>query len=123
MNTLDLTRHGPVIPVIVIERLEHAVPLAEALVAGGIRVLEVTMRTPVALAAIEAIARAVPAAIVGAGTLRSAGDAQAAADAGSRFAVSPGYTPALGQACQAVGLPLLPGVATAGEVMLSLIHI
>ena len=117
MNTLDLTRHGPVIPVIVIERLEHAVPLAEALVAGGIRVLEVTMRTPVALAAIEAIARAVPAAIVGAGTLRSAGDAQAAADAGSRFAVSPGYTAALGQACRAVGLPLLPGVATAGEVM------
>lgn len=117
MNTLDLTRHGPVIPVIVIERLEHAVPMAEALLAGGVRVLEVTMRTPVALAAIEAIARAVPEAIVGAGTLRSAADAQAAADAGSRFAVSPGYTAALGQACRDVGLPLLPGVATASEVM------
>ena len=117
MNTLELSRHGPVIPVIVIEHLEHAVPMAEALLAGGVRVLEVTMRTPVALAAIEAIARAVPAAIVGAGTVRHAADARAAVDAGARFAVSPGYTAALGQSCRDLGLPLLPGAATASEVM------
>ena len=116
-NTLDLAGHGPVIPVIVIQRLQDAVPLAQALVEGGVRVLEVTMRTPVALAAIEAIARAVPQAIVGAGTIRSAADARAAKDAGSRFGVSPGYTAAVGAACRDIGLPLLPGVATAGEVM------
>ncbi len=116
-DTLELSRHGPVIPVIVIDRVEDAVPLAQALVDGGVRVLEVTLRTPAALRCIEAIARAVPGAIVGAGTVRSAADAQAALDAGSRFAVSPGYTAALGAACRAIGLPLLPGVATAGEVM------
>lgn len=116
MNTLQLAEHGPVIPVIVIERLEDAVPLAEALVAGGVRVLEVTLRTPVALQAIEAM-QAVAGAIVGAGTLRSAADARAARDAGARFGVSPGYTAALGATCAELGLPLLPGVATAGEVM------
>ena len=116
-TTLDLAAHGPVIPVIVIQRLQDAVPLAQALVAGGVRVLEVTMRTPVALAAIEAIARAVPQAIVGAGTIRSAADARAARDAGSLFGVSPGYTAEVGAACRAAGLPLLPGVSTASEVM------
>ncbi len=119
-NTLtpaDLARQGPVIPVIVVEHLEHAVPLAQALVAGGVRVLEVTLRTPVALAAIEAMARAVPEAIVGAGTLRSADDVRAAQAAGARFGVSPGYTREVGSACRSAGLPLLPGVATAGEVM------
>lgn len=116
-NTLDLVSYGPVIPVIVLQRVEDAVPLAEALVAGGVRVLEVTMRTPVALQCIEAIAKAVPDAIVGAGTIRSAADAQAAKNAGSVFGVSPGYTPEVGRACQAAGLPLLPGVATASEVM------
>jgi 2-dehydro-3-deoxyphosphogluconate aldolase/(4S)-4-hydroxy-2-oxoglutarate aldolase len=113
----DLARHGPVIPVIVVDEIERAVPLARALVAGGVRVLEVTLRTPVALAAIEAMARAVPEAIVGAGTLRSAADARAARDAGARFGVSPGYTREVGVACREAGLPLLPGVATAGEVM------
>lgn len=108
---------GPVIPVIAIDELAHAVALAHALVAGGVRVLEVTLRTPVALAAIEAIARAVPDALVGAGTLRTPADARAAAAAGARFAVSPGYTPALAAACRDAGLPLLPGVATASEVM------
>ncbi len=117
LSTADLAGHGPVIPVIVIQRLEDAVPLAQALVAGGVRVLEVTLRTGVALAAIEAIARAVPQAIVGAGTIRSAADARAAKDAGSLFGVSPGYTAAVGAACRAAGLPLLPGVATASEVM------
>jgi 2-dehydro-3-deoxyphosphogluconate aldolase / (4S)-4-hydroxy-2-oxoglutarate aldolase len=80
-------------------------------------VLEVTLRTPVGLACIEAIAREVPEAIVGAGTIRSAADAVAARNAGSRFGVSPGYTAAVGAACRDAGLPLLPGVATAGEVM------
>jgi len=116
-DTLSLASHGPVIPVIVLQRVQDAVPLAEALLAGGVKVLEVTMRTPVALACIAAIARALPEAVVGAGTIRSAADAQAALDAGSRFAVSPGYTAEVGAACRRIGLPLLPGVATASEVM------
>jgi 2-dehydro-3-deoxyphosphogluconate aldolase/(4S)-4-hydroxy-2-oxoglutarate aldolase len=117
MNTLELAQHGPVIPVIVLQRVQDAVPMAQALVEGGVRVLEVTLRTPVGLACIEAIARAVPEAIVGAGTLRSAADARAAKDAGSRFGVSPGYTAAVGAACREADLPLLPGVASASEVM------
>jgi 2-dehydro-3-deoxyphosphogluconate aldolase/(4S)-4-hydroxy-2-oxoglutarate aldolase len=117
MDTLELAAHGPVIPVIVLQRVEDGVPLARALVEGGVRVLEVTLRTPVALAAIARIVLEVPQAIVGAGTVRTAADAQAAAAAGCRFAVSPGYTDAVGGACRALGLPLLPGVATAGEVM------
>jgi 2-dehydro-3-deoxyphosphogluconate aldolase / (4S)-4-hydroxy-2-oxoglutarate aldolase len=116
-STLELARHGPVIPVIVIQRLQDAVPMAQALVAGGVRVLEVTLRTPIALQAIAAIARAVPEAIVGAGTVRNATDVRAAKDVGSAFAVSPGYTQAVGAACRAADLPLLPGVATASEVM------
>lgn len=117
LNTLDLTQHGPVIPVIVLHRVEHAVPMARALLAGGVRVLEVTLRTPVALECMRAIAAAVPEAIVGAGTLRSAADVRAAVAAGCRFGVSPGYLPSIGQACRAEGLPLLPGVASASEVM------
>lgn len=117
MNTLELAAHGPVIPVIVLQREADAVPLARALVDGGVRVLEVTLRTSVALACMRAIVREVPGAIVGAGTVRSVADAQAALEAGCQFAVSPGYTPALGQACRHMGLPLLPGVATASEVM------
>jgi len=119
MNTLDLINYGPVIPVIVLHRLEDAVPLARALVEGGVRVLEVTLRTTLALRCIEAIARDVPEAIVGAGTVRSADDALASGDAGARFAVSPGYTTAVGTACRDIGLPLLPGVATASEVMMA----
>ena len=116
-TTLDLAAFGPVIPVIVLERVEHAVPLARALVQGGVRVLEVTLRTRAALACIEAIAREVPEAIVGAGTLRTADDVHAAKKAGCVFGVSPGYTSEIAQTCRAVGLPLLPGVATASEVM------
>ncbi|HEV6968497.1 bifunctional 4-hydroxy-2-oxoglutarate aldolase/2-dehydro-3-deoxy-phosphogluconate aldolase [Roseateles sp.] len=116
LDTLSLASHGPVIPVIVIQRLEDAVPLAEALVAGGVKVLEVTLRTPVALQAMEAMAK-VPGAIVGAGTLRSPQDVVNARNAGCRFGVSPGFTEAIGQACQQQGLPLLPGVSTASEVM------
>ena len=117
MNTLELAEHGPVIPVIVLQQVQDAIPLAQALVDGGVRVLEVTMRTPVALRCIEAIARAVPQAIVGAGTVRSVQDARAAQTAGARFAVSPGYTAAVGGTCRDIGLPLLPGVATASELM------
>lgn len=117
MNPLELATHGPVIPVIVLHQVDDAVPVAQALLEGGVRVLEVTMRTPVALRCMEAIARAVPQAIVGAGTVRSAADARAALAAGARFAVSPGYTGALGAACREIGLPLLPGVATASELM------
>ena len=117
LTALELMQDGPVIPVIVLNDPAHAVPMAQALVAGGVRVLEVTLRTPQGLSCIEAIARAVPEAIVGAGTVRSAGDAQACANAGARFAVSPGYTSALGRACQEHRLPLLPGVATSGEIM------
>lgn len=117
MNTLELATRGPVIPVIVLQRVEDAVPLARALVDGGVTVLEVTLRTPVALRCIEAIAAAVPQALVGAGTVRSVADARDAVAAGARFAVSPGYTNDLGRACRDLGLPLLPGVATASEVL------
>ena len=110
---------APVIPVIVLHDIAHAVPLAQALLAGGIRMLEVTLRTPQALACMEAIARSVPEAVVGAGTVRSAADAQAAAMAGAQFVVSPGYTRALGRACRELGLPLLPGVATGSEIMMA----
>ena len=113
----ELARRGPVIPVIIIDRVEHAVPMARALVEGGVTVLEVTLRTPAGLAAIEAIARAVPGAIVGAGTVRSPADAHAAHGAGARFAVSPGWLPSVAAACQELQLALLPGVATASEVM------
>jgi len=117
MDTLELAGYGAVIPVIVLQRVEDAVPLARALVEGGVRVLEVTLRTSVALACMEAIAKAVPEAIVGAGTIRSVADAKAAKDVGCRFGVSPGYTSAIGRACADLQLPLLPGVATASEVM------
>jgi 2-dehydro-3-deoxyphosphogluconate aldolase / (4S)-4-hydroxy-2-oxoglutarate aldolase len=116
-DALSLADHGPVIPVIVLQRLEHAVPLAEALLSGGVRVLEVTLRSAVALHCIEAIAKAVPQAVLGAGTLRTAADARAARDAGCVFGVSPGYTSVIGAACRGLGLPLLPGVASASEVM------
>jgi 2-dehydro-3-deoxyphosphogluconate aldolase/(4S)-4-hydroxy-2-oxoglutarate aldolase len=117
MNPTDLAKHGPVIPVIVIQNLEEAVPMAQALVDGGVKVLEITLRTPIALKCMEAIARSVPGAIVGAGTVRSIADAKAAKDAGCQFAVSPGYTSPIGLACKEIGLPLLPGVSTASEVM------
>ena len=117
MNALELMRIGPVIPVIVIDRLEDAVPLARALVAGGVRVLEVTLRTPVALRAIEAIAGQVEGAIVGVGTLTRPQDFTDAISAGAVFGVSPGLTPALVDAAQASGMPLLPGVMTPSDVI------
>lgn len=120
VSTADLPAYGPVIPVIVIERAADALPLARALLAGGVRVLEITLRTPAALPAIEAIAKSLPEAIVGAGTVLNAQDARRAYEAGAQFAVSPGYTAQVGAACRALGLPLLPGVATSGEVMAAL---
>ena len=122
LDPLELASHGPVIPVIVIERAEDAVPMARALFEGGVRVLEVTLRTPAALAAITAIARSIPDVIVGAGTVRSDADARAALAAGARFAVSPGFSPRVAAACREIGLALLPGVATASEVMLAADH-
>ncbi len=119
LTSLDVMQDAPVIPVIVLNDINHAVPMARALVAGGIRMLEVTLRTPVALQCIERIAKEVPEAIVGAGTVRTPAEAQAAARAGARFAVSPGFTNAVGQACRDNGMPLLPGVATGSEIMMA----
>ena len=120
LNTLELASHGTVIPVIVIDRIEDALPMAEALLAGGVKVLEVTLRTAAALPAIELIAKHLPEALVGVGTVLNAQDAQRASAAGARFAVSPGYTSEVGQACRALDLPLLPGVATSAEIMTAL---
>ncbi len=113
----DICRLAPVVPVLVIEDPDTAVPLAEALVAGGLRALEITLRTPAALGAIKAISNAVPDAVVGVGTLRSAGDVDDAVKAGARFAVSPGLSHAILNAAQAAALPMLPGVATPSEAM------
>jgi 2-dehydro-3-deoxyphosphogluconate aldolase / (4S)-4-hydroxy-2-oxoglutarate aldolase len=117
MNVLQIMRTGPVIPVIVIDRVEDAVPLARALVAGGIRVLEVTLRTPLALKAIEAIANEVEGAIAGVGTITRPEDFDAALKAGALFGVSPGLTPALIAGARDSGLPLLPGVMTPSDVI------
>jgi len=117
MTPLELMRVGPVIPVIVINDLAHAVPLAQALVAGGVRVLEVTLRTPMGLAAIRAIAEAVKGAIVGVGTITSPEEFELAIAAGALFGVSPGLTPVLIEAARASSLPMLPGVMTPSEAI------
>ena len=116
MTIEEIMRTAPVIPVLVVDRLEDAVPMAEALVAGGLRVLEVTLRTPVALDAIRAM-REVDGAIVGAGTVVDQEQLQAAIDAGAQFIVSPGLTEALGRAAIRAEVPFLPGIATAGDIM------
>jgi len=114
----SLMRLGPVIPVIVIDKLQHAVPLARALVAGGVRVLELTLRTPVALDAVRAIAEEVAGAVVGVGTITRGDDIARALGAGAVFGVSPGLTPDIVAAARAhPELPLLPGVMTPTEVM------
>lgn len=113
---------APVLPVIVIETIDQAVPLARALVAGGLPVLEVTLRTPVALEAMRRIAAEVPEAVLGAGTVLTPADLDAAANAGCTFAISPGATPALYAAAEASPLAWLPAVATASEVMQGLAH-
>lgn len=116
MNIDAIMRTAPVIPVIVIEDEAHAVPLAEALVAGGLRVLEVTLRTPAALPAIRAM-KEVEGAIVGAGTVTNPRELDAALEAGAEFIVSPGLTDTLGKAAVAAGAPFLPGIANAGDIM------
>jgi 2-dehydro-3-deoxyphosphogluconate aldolase/(4S)-4-hydroxy-2-oxoglutarate aldolase len=117
LSLLDIMRRAPVIPVIVIHDLATAVPLADALVAGGLPVLEVTLRTPAGLPAIAAMRRAVPEAIVGVGTLSSPEQFQSVTDAGAQFGVSPGLTPDLAEAARKVPWPFLPGVMTPGELM------
>jgi 2-dehydro-3-deoxyphosphogluconate aldolase/(4S)-4-hydroxy-2-oxoglutarate aldolase len=119
LTALEVMQDAPVIPVIVLNDVAHAVPMAKALLAGGIRMLEITLRTPVALDCMRAIAKEVPEAVIGAGTIRNAENARAAAAAGARFGVSPGYTKEVGAACREVGLSLLPGVATSSEIMLA----
>ena len=111
-----IMRTAPVIPVIVIDDARHAVPLAEALVAGGLRVLEITLRTPAALDAIRAM-KQVDGAIVGAGTVTNPAELAAAVEAGSEFIVSPGLTDDLADATAGAGIPFLPGVATAADIM------
>lgn len=113
-------RLSPVIPVLVIDRTEDAVPLARALVEGGLKVLEITLRTPNALDVIAAIAESVPEAVLAAGTITTPDQWEAAAKAGAQFMVSPGLTPALIEAAQTARTALLPGVVTASELMIAL---
>jgi 2-dehydro-3-deoxyphosphogluconate aldolase / (4S)-4-hydroxy-2-oxoglutarate aldolase len=113
----DIMNTSPVVPVMVINKLEHAVPLANALVQGGLKVLEITLRTPVAIEAIKKIKAEVPGAIVGAGTVINLTTLKLAIDAGSEFLVSPGFTESLIDAALKTGVPILPGVISPSEVM------
>lgn len=115
-KTRDIAKLAPIIPVLVVNDVAHAKPLAQALVAGGLPALEVTLRTPVALDVIRAMSE-VSGGVVGAGTLLTTEDVKAAKEAGAQFGVSPGASDALLNACEAEGLPLLPGAATASEAM------
>lgn len=116
----DVLNASPVMPVMVIQDLENAVPLAKALVAGGIRVLEITLRTAVALEAIRQISQEVPDAIVGAGTILTPEQLKAAEDAGAVFAISPGLTPKLLTAAQSSSIALIPGISSLSELMLGM---
>jgi 2-dehydro-3-deoxyphosphogluconate aldolase/(4S)-4-hydroxy-2-oxoglutarate aldolase len=117
VNIREILGMAAVIPVLTLSDLAHAVPLAEALVGGGLRVLEITLRTPVAIGCLEAIRKAVPDAIVGIGTLTRAVDFAAAGRAGAQFGVTPGLTPELAAAARGARFPLLPGVMTPTEVI------
>ncbi|MFZ2159705.1 MAG: bifunctional 4-hydroxy-2-oxoglutarate aldolase/2-dehydro-3-deoxy-phosphogluconate aldolase [Bradyrhizobium sp.] len=117
-----LFRQATIIPVLTIERPGDAVPLARALVAGGVRVLEVTLRTPVAIEAAKAMIANVPEAVVGIGTILNGDDLARAEDIGARFGISPGATPELLKAAAASALPFAPGIATASELMQALAH-
>ncbi|WP_433151057.1 bifunctional 4-hydroxy-2-oxoglutarate aldolase/2-dehydro-3-deoxy-phosphogluconate aldolase [Actinomadura nitritigenes] len=117
MNTEELFGLAPVVPVVVLDDADHAVPLARALVDGGLPAIEVTLRTPAAAESIERIAAEVPDAVVGAGTVVTARDAERSLKAGARFLVSPGCTPRLRAAMADTGLPFLPGVSSASEAM------
>src|SRR5580698_3651327 len=120
MRIEDILSLAPVLPVVTIDDPAKAAPLARALVAGGLRAMEITLRTPAALEAVRSIAREVPDALPGVGTVLTAADLEASAAAGARFAVSPGATPALLAAARAASLPYLPAVATASELMAAL---
>lgn len=117
LTPAELFAKGPVVPVLVIKELEHAVPLAKALLAGGISVLEVTLRTPVALDAIKKIAEEVPEACIGAGTVTNAEQLQQVIDAGAKFAISPGLTTNLLEAANNGAIPLIPGISSISELM------
>jgi len=119
MRINEIMALAPVIPVLVVDRVDDAVPVATALVAGGLRALEVTLRTPAALDAIRAM-RGVEGAVVGAGTVTSPALLDAALEAGAQFIVSPGLTETLGRAALAADIPFLPGVANAGDIMRAL---
>ena len=116
----DILNAGPVMPVMVIQNLDDAVPLAKALVAGGIKVLEITLRTPIALEAIRLISQQVDGAIVGAGTITTPEQLKAAEEAGAVFAISPGLTPTLLAAAKIGTIALIPGIATLSELMLGM---
>jgi 2-dehydro-3-deoxyphosphogluconate aldolase/(4S)-4-hydroxy-2-oxoglutarate aldolase len=120
MNIRSILALAPVIPVITVEDIDHAVPLARALCAGGLRVLEVTLRTPAALSAIEAMRKAVPDAVVGVGTLARPGDFVTAGNAGAQFGVSPGLTAEMAAAARAASFPMLPGIMTPTELLAGL---
>lgn len=121
LRTREICTQAPIMPVLVVDDAADAQPLAQALVAGGLPALEVTLRTPAALDVIREMAK-VPGGVVGAGTLVTPADAQAAKDAGAQFGVSPGATDELLDACEAIGLPILPGAATASEAMRLLVR-
>jgi 2-dehydro-3-deoxyphosphogluconate aldolase / (4S)-4-hydroxy-2-oxoglutarate aldolase len=120
MNIRSILPLAPVIPVLTIEHIDHAVPLARALSAGGLRVLEVTLRTPAGLPAIEAMRKAVPEAVVGVGTITRAQDFAAAGSAGAQFGVSPGLTAEIADAAKSAAFPLLPGIMTPTELIAGL---
>lgn len=120
MAPLDVLKTGPVVPVIVIRKIEQAVPLARALLKGGIKVLEVTLRSEAAIDAIRLLSREVPEAIVGAGTVASREDLEAVTEAGAVFAISPGLTPSLLAAANQGPIALIPGIASASELMLGM---
>ena len=117
MSIRQICELAPVVPVLIVDDVAHSAPMALALVSGGLKALEVTLRTPAALDAIRAMIDAVPEAVVGAGTLRTADDVKAAVTAGARFGVSPGFSAAVMDAAEDAGLPMLPGVATPSEAM------
>jgi 2-dehydro-3-deoxyphosphogluconate aldolase / (4S)-4-hydroxy-2-oxoglutarate aldolase len=120
MKIREVLALAPVIPVLTVTKLEHAAPLAKALYAGGLKVLEITLRTQVALAVIEAMRKAVPEAVVGAGTLLQPQDFRRAEAAGAQFAVTPGLTPQLAEAARLVKFPLLPGIISPSEILQAL---
>ena len=120
MSALNVLKTGPVVPVIVINNLDQAVPLAKALIAGGVKVLEITLRTPMAIEAIRMISKEVPKAVVGAGTVATEQDLNAVAAVGGVFAISPGLTPTLLTAAVNGPIALIPGISTASELMLGM---